>query len=294
MPTDKAPSARRPTVPGRLLYLTEPVRAVVDFGLLTSSAPLLPLMPRAQKPGTHPVLVLPGLGAGDAATFVLRRALRHLGYRAHGWGLGINGGPTPKVRDGIPARLDELTGRYQEPISVIGWSLGGLYARQLAWRRTESVRQVITLATPVRLAATFERQGADMTHPADMSGFPQWPRWSAWASWYGDFQVGLPDGQPPAGAGSLPVPTTSIYTVMDGIVGWQVCLTDVGRQAENIAVATSHMGVLNQPAVLFAIADRLAQPAGDWIPFRPPPWLRAAYPRGAAIRNRFGRADSSL
>lgn len=250
------------TVPGRLLYLTEPARAVVDVGLLAASAPLLALLPRGDG---HPVLVLPGLGAADAATLVLRRVLRRLGYRTHGWRPGTNLGPTQQVRDAMAARLDDLTARYQTPISLIGWSLGALYARQLPWDRAASVRQVITLGAPIRLAGIM--------HAGDMSDFPQWPRWSQWARWYGDFQTRTPV----APGDAEPLPTTSIYSVLDGIVGAGVCRTETGPRAENIGVAASHIGFAYHPAVVFAIADRLAQPAGDWRPFRPPPLLRAAY-----------------
>lgn len=260
--TDNTRPDRRPTVPSRLLYLTEPARAAIDVGLLASVAPLLALLPRGDG---HPVLVLPGLGAGDSATLVLRRLLRRLGYRTHGWGLGTNLGPTPQTRDAMAARLDDLTARYQTPVSLIGWSLGGLYARQLAWDRAESVRQVITLGAPIQLAGTM--------HAGDMSDFPQWPRWSDWARWYGDFQ----SGTEPRAAEQLPMPTTSIYSVLDGIVGARVCLSDAAPAAENIGVAASHIGFAYHPAVIFAIADRLAQPTGDWRPFRPPPLLRAAY-----------------
>ncbi|MEB3023274.1 alpha/beta fold hydrolase [[Mycobacterium] crassicus] len=268
MATDDTQPDHRPAVPGRLLYLTEPARAAVDFGMLAGVAPLLPLLPRGDG---HPVLVLPGLGADDTATLVLRRLLRSLGYRVHGWGLGTNLGPTPAARAGMTARLDELAARYAAPISLIGSSLGGLYARRLARRSPESVRQVITLGTPVRLDDSVAGQ-SDISH--DLSDFPQWPRWSDWARWYGDLQAGTPGGADPP-----PVPTTSIYSVLDGIVGWRVCRTDTGPQAENIAVAASHLGFSCNPAVVFAIADRLSQPVGDWHPFRAPPLLRTAYPR---------------
>lgn len=263
--------ARRPAIPGRLLFLTEPARAVVDVGLLTSMAPLQGRLPRGDG---HPVLVLPGLGAADSATFVLRRVLRRLGYRTYGWGLGTNLGPTLRVRDGIAARLDELTARYQAPISLVGWSLGGLYARQLACRSPESVRQVVALGSPLRLAGSMANPAADDPAPPDLSDFPQWPRWSAWARWYGGHQSGTPSGP---GDASLPVPITSIYSVLDGIVGWRMCLTDVAPQAENIGVTASHLGFFYHPAVVLAIADRLAQPAGEWRPFVPPSVLRTIY-----------------
>ncbi|MEB3063082.1 esterase/lipase family protein [[Mycobacterium] zoologicum] len=264
----------RPVIPSRLLYLTEPARAAVDIGLLAGAAPLLGNLPRGDG---HPVLVLPGLGAADSATLVLRRVLRRLGYRVHGWGLGTNFGPTPRVRDGIAARLDALSARYQVPISVIGWSLGGLYARELAWRRTESVRQVITLGSPIRLATGMSDQADSV--PTDMSDFPQWPRWTQWARWYGDYQSAMHEVRGESEPPPLPVPTTALYSVVDGIVGRQVCLTGVAPQTENIGIAASHIAFAYHPAAVYVIADRLAQPAGDWHPFKPPALLRAAYPK---------------
>lgn len=252
------------TVPGRLLYLTEPARAAVDFGLLAAGAPLLALLPRGDR---HPVLVLPGLGSGDASTVLLRGVLRRLGYRTFGWGLGRNDGPTEGAADGMVARLDELTDRFAAPVTLIGWSLGGIYARRLARHRPDAVRQVITLGTPVRLAGRLS------VERMDLSGFPPWPHWSAWARWYGALQTGGADPPP------LPVPTSSIYSQLDGIVGWRLCLIEPSPRAENIGVATSHLGFGHHPAVLWAIADRLAQPAGSWAPFTPPALLRAAYPQ---------------
>ena len=79
------------------------------------------------------------------------------------------------------------------------------------------------------------------------------------------------------GDGPLPVPTTSIYSPLDGILAWRTCLNEPAPQAENIAVSASHLGFGHHPAVIWAIADRLAQPAGHWAPFRPPPLLRPAH-----------------
>ena len=79
------------------------------------------------------------------------------------------------------------------------------------------------------------------------------------------------------GEGPLPVPATSIYTPLDGIVAWRTCLDEPSAQAENIAVLASHLGIANHPAAIWAIADRLAQPADQWQPFQPPSLLRTAY-----------------
>src|ERR1700712_5868478 len=112
--------------PGMGLYLTDIPRAVLEYGQLLSVLPLRCTLPIGDG---HPVLVLPGLLAGDGTTWTLRRLLTRLGYQAHGWGLGRNIGPTPSVLQGMSARLDELHNRYDALVSLIGWSLGGIFAR---------------------------------------------------------------------------------------------------------------------------------------------------------------------
>ena len=99
---------------------------------------LLAALPRGDK---HPVLVLPRLHATDTSTSTLRTVLKQLGYRTYGWRLGRNNGPTTKVLHGMRARLDYLTNRHQRPVTLIGCSLGGIYARQLARRTPQAVRQ---------------------------------------------------------------------------------------------------------------------------------------------------------
>ena len=135
--------------PSLQLYLSEPGRAAADFGLFLAARPALQRLPHGDG---HPVLVLPGLMADDTSTRVLRRVLRRLGYRVHGWRLGRNIGPTEACVTGMQKRIDDLSERYGEPISLIGWSLGGIFARDLARRTPDSVRQVITLGSPFRLA----------------------------------------------------------------------------------------------------------------------------------------------
>src|SRR6476646_5869307 len=135
-----------PTLP---LYLTEPGRAAADFGLYLAARPLLPRLPRGDG---HPVLVLPGLLADAVSTRILRRVLRRLDYHVHGWRLGRNIGPTAECVSGLRDRMEDLSDRYGRPVSLIGWSLGGIFARDIARRAPEAVRQVITLGSPFRLA----------------------------------------------------------------------------------------------------------------------------------------------
>ncbi len=244
------------TAPGPLLHLTAPARAAVVFGLLTTSAPLLAALPRGDG---HPVLVLPGLGGTDSSTLTLRAVLRRLGYRTYRWRLGRNIGPTQRAVHGARARIDQLTTRFGQPVSLIASSLGGNYARQLARRTVHAVRQVITLGSPIRLA----RKG--QSHANSVVGN------------YSHWRIGTWDLPLVHGDGPLPVPATSIYSPLDGILAWRTGVNEPAPEAEHIAVSASHLGFGHHRAVIWAIADRLAQPAGHWAPFRPPPLLRPAH-----------------
>jgi pimeloyl-ACP methyl ester carboxylesterase len=141
--------ARTQDGPALPLYLSEPGRAVADYGLYLAARPLAPRLPRGDG---HPVLVLPGLLADDRSTRALRVTLNRLGYDTHGWGLGRNIGPTAACVKGIRDLLGHLTDKHGKQATVIGWSLGGIFARDLARREPDAVRQVITLGSPFRLA----------------------------------------------------------------------------------------------------------------------------------------------
>src|SRR5215467_14367832 len=132
--------------PRRRLLLLEG-RAFLEFAALI---PAYPFLRRAPRGDGHPVLVLPGFMASDFSTRTLRRFLRDLGYAVHGWKLGRNVGPSPETVGRLVARLQELRTRHGRRISLIGWSLGGIYARELARRFAPDIRQVITLASPFR------------------------------------------------------------------------------------------------------------------------------------------------
>ncbi len=132
--------------PSRAALLTELPRAGLDVAALAAAWPLLAA---ARRGDSHPVLVLPGLMTGDPATVVLRTALRALGHDVSGWSLGINRGPTGRVVDTLRAQLERLHRTSGRRVSLVGWSLGGLYAQELARAAPGSVRGLVTLGTPV-------------------------------------------------------------------------------------------------------------------------------------------------
>jgi pimeloyl-ACP methyl ester carboxylesterase len=245
--------------PSDVLWATDLGRAFGEYGLLSLS--LGPLLLAAPRGDGHPVLVLPGLLASDTSTLTLRTYLSYLGYHVAGWELGRNVGPTRMVVDGLLSRLEALAERRGQPASVIGWSLGGIFARELARRRPESVRQVLTLGSPFR-----------MEHP------DQAPAYRAYEV-FTHLHVDPTELPPPEHARPpLSCPTTAVYSRWDGLVSWKTCLEEPGGQRENVAVHSSHLGYGHHPAVLWLVADRLAQAVGEWAPFRPGPLVRPLYP----------------
>lgn len=244
-------------IPGRALWLTEPVRAVLDAGLLVAATPWL----AAAKNGDgHGVLVLPGLMASDGSTKPLRAYVRRRGYFVRGWRLGRNLGPTSGIVAGMPGALRELVEKTGGPVSVIGWSLGGIYARELARAHPTLVRQVITLGSPIGVSHGH-RTRADRTFRM-LSGLH--PRQGEYVD-----RNRL--------AASVPVPSTALYSKLDGIVGWRSCLAEPSDTHQNVEVHCAHLGFGVDPATLWAVADRLAQPVGHLEPFDPPRALRAFY-----------------
>src|SRR3954451_21259276 len=257
---EDAVAVRQSDAPMLPLYLTEPSRAVADYGLYLAARPLLPRLPRGDG---HSVLVLPGLLADDVSTHALRTVLRKLGYDVHGWGLGRNIGPTATCVNGIRALMERLTDSSGKPVTVIGWSLGGIFARDVARQSPDAVRQVITLGSPFRLARHSQSRA---TRAFDR---------------YSHLHVEHRTLPLQSESTPLPVPSTSIYSQFDGIVHWQTCLDRPGARCENIAVMASHLGLGHHPAAIWAVADRLAQPEGTWKPFKAPLFLRPAFPKPA-------------
>jgi pimeloyl-ACP methyl ester carboxylesterase len=228
--------------PSALLTLIEG-RAVLELAALVASYPILRRLPRGDG---HSVLVLPGLGASDRSTGPLRTFLKDRGYDAHGWSQGRNVGPREGQREALTDLLKSLHEKSKRKVSLIGWSLGGIYAREIAKRLPDSVRAVITLGSPfANPGATAVRRIYEAIRGERMTGSPDFTRFRS----------------PP------PVPSTAIFSKSDGVVAWQSCLEPDAPQTENIEVEGSHVGLGVNPVALYVIADRLAQAEGKWAPF---------------------------
>jgi pimeloyl-ACP methyl ester carboxylesterase len=248
-----SPQALAFQAPSLALLATEPLRAVLDF-LAARVGALEPV-----DGDGHPVIVYPGLGAGALTTSQLRTHLQNCRFQVFDWELGVNTGPDGPLDAWIPALAERVCAtfaRHGRKVSLVGWSLGGIYAREIAKLCPDSVRQVITLGTPHNAVSDANHAGTIFR----MLG--------------GDTSQLTPELQARLRE-APPVPITSIYSKSDGMVCWRGCLEQRGPLAENIAVHASHLGMPSHPEVLRIVAERLAQPEGRWRPWRRRSALRA-------------------
>lgn len=227
MPDIQAPSLR-------LLALETRVFAEMPWFMLRSLS--IGGMPHGDG---HPVMVVPGFGAGDLPTRPLRRALHKLGYAAYGWEQGTNLGMRPAVKNALTQRLQKLSAEHQSPVSLIGWSLGGVFVREMARHQPQLVRRVFTLGSPINgrpdannMLALFRVANRGKPVNLDWEGFRK-------------------RCTPP------PVPCVAIYSKSDGIVAWQCSMEEAAPNTECAEVRGSHFGLVVNRQVLRVIAERL-------------------------------------
>ncbi len=217
-------------IPLQLLALCEPLRHWRRRSALAA----------APDGDGGPVLVLPGMGVGDWTTGPLRRFLRAHRFDARPWRLGRNRPDVPRRLARLLERLEALATEIRRPIDLVGWSLGGLLARELARLRPDLVGRVVTLGTPVAgglrhtaIAGLFRLQGWDLDDVAR--------------------RVEAANQMP------LRVPVTAIFSRRDGIVAWQACIDTVTADVEHLEARSCHWGLGLDPDVLLAIAAALAR-----------------------------------
>jgi hypothetical protein len=228
-PLDAAPSLT--------LLGTEPLRALLEYASMR-------MMDKSALPNGdgHPVVIFPGLATDRRATAPLKSFCDDLGYTTYDWGRGFNTGPEGDIDvwlDELAEHVGAVTASHDDSMSLIGWSLGGIYAREVAKRLCGRVRRVITIATP--FAGTAEQTNVAWLYRLLNGQAPSL-----------DEGVMARLRMPPG------VPTTSIFSRSDGIVAWQACIQDGGgNHTENIEIDGSHVGMTWNPQVLAIIADRL-------------------------------------
>lgn len=227
------------------------LRALAEIGSFYGTRGLLErFVPRGDG---HPVMVLPGFMASDALTQAMRDFLGGLGYEVHAWELGRNPGLRLDLCEQLERRIARIRAGAHRRVSLIGWSLGGMYARAIAQRQSQDIRQVITLGTPF-----------NSTPEDGVSG--------AIARVYVTLNPGASEDPLMAGGvarKATPVPSTSIFSLSDGIVPWHRCVEHSDARTENIRVPGSHCGMTHNPLVMALVAERLGQREHAWRPFRP-------------------------
>jgi pimeloyl-ACP methyl ester carboxylesterase len=243
--TSHASSVSELAPPLSLLAL-EPLRALFDYCASRIGCEPLPVG------DGHPVIVYPGLAGGALSTAHLRRFLSDCGFTVHDWEGGVNTGPSGILDDWLASlehRVRQLRRVHGRKASLVGWSLGGVYAREIAKRCPECVRQVITLGTPFGSLAGGNHAGTVYKllnrDPSQLTP---------------EFSAQLRE--------CPPVPTTSIFSKTDGIVSWRGCIEKRSESSESVEVSASHLGMGTHPQVLRIVANRLAQPEGRWRPLR--------------------------
>ncbi len=240
-------------------------RAFGEAALLPWMLPLLAMAPHGDG---HPVLLLPGFMGSEASLVGLELFLRSRGYAVETWGLGRNVGFHPRHAKALEQKIRHLHHQSGRTVSLVGWSLGGVFALYGAHQAPEAVRCVVTLGSPV----SVDPEGSAspplvkamyrlIAHPVGPAAHAMQPRARK-----------LRERQP------LPLPMSCLYSLGDGVVPPQEATID-GDPArhENIRVPGSHLGLGFNAAVLWIVADRLAQPEGQWRPFEPAGPLGWAY-----------------
>jgi pimeloyl-ACP methyl ester carboxylesterase len=230
-----APAAPAPVgAPGRSDRVGE-IRAAVQVPRLLVRLPGLAAAPRGDG---RRVIDIPGWRTPEAVTAPLRAYLRWLGYDARSWGLGANRGDPERDAE----RLVEVIRDDAATVSLIGWSLGGVVAREVARAVPDRVRRVICYGSPVVGGPTF-------TVGARTYGREECERIAR--------LIEETDAERP-----IRVPVTAIFTRRDGMVDWRACIDRASRDVEHVEVASTHLGLGIDPDVWAIVADRLARAPG--------------------------------
>jgi pimeloyl-ACP methyl ester carboxylesterase len=267
-----ADGARKPARPiprpPRIYTLLEG-RGLAEAAALPLFAPLLSRTPRGDG---HPVLLVPGFTASDATLVGLRLFLRSRGYQVETWGFGQNTGFKRKFAQALEQKVRFMHHRSGHKVSVVGWSLGGLYAFYLGHVAADCVRSVTSLGSPMQLSGTDPETPVLVRAMYRWLAHPMGPVAHA-----ADVRAKVLRASPP-------VPSTCIYSDTDGVVPARAARIETDDPLhENVWVPGSHLGLGFNAAVMWILADRLAQPEGAWQPFEPKGFAGSLYARLAAL-----------
>ncbi|HEV2797266.1 MAG TPA: alpha/beta hydrolase [Nocardioides sp.] len=234
--TDLARPSGPPPTWATIGELTSPLAAARLVGAL-------PRLRSAPRGDGHLVVDIPGWRAPELSGAPLRRYLRLLGYDARGWGFGTNTGDPRRDVERLSASVLDLVEASGSPASLVGWSLGGVVAREVARRHPEAVRRVVTYGTPVAGGAAYTSVGRAYGRSGGVDADSE--------------RVARRlDARSP-----ISVPLTVMFSRRDGVVAWQACIDHATPGVELVEVASTHIGMGVDPDVWAVVADRLARPA---------------------------------
>jgi len=240
--------------PPRLIYSLLEGRALLEAALLP---PLLPILSSTPRGDGHPVLLVPGFTAGDATMVGLKMFLRSRGYHVETWGLGQNTGFKLKFSQALEQKVRYLHHKHRRKVSIVGWSLGGVYGFYTAHNAPECIRTVISLGSPMRFSADKFDTRLMVRAVYRYFAHPMGP-----VAHLAHVRAKVLKSPPP-------MPSTCVYSMTDGVVPPQAARIETDdREHENIWVPGSHLGLGFNAAVMCVLADRLAQPEGNWQPWR--------------------------
>jgi len=263
------PNGTRARKPPRTLYTLLEGRALLEIGLLPV---LLPLLQRTPRGDGHPVLLVPGFTASDATLVGLSIFLKSRGYHVETWGLGQNTGFKLKFSQALEQKLRFMHHKHGRKVSMVGWSLGGVYAFYAAHSAPECVRTVISLGSPMRFSVDNFKVPLVVKAIYRYLAHPMGP-----AAHLSHVRAKVLRAPPP-------VPSTCIYSETDGIVPPEAArIENSDGQHENIWVPGSHVGLGFNPAVMWILGDRLSQPEGAWAPFEPRGIIGSLYQRCSGV-----------
>jgi hypothetical protein len=230
-------------------------RGLLEMALLPASLPLLMEAPHGDG---HPVLLVPGFMAGESTLIGLKLMLQNKGYDVHTWGLGRNMGFRSKHANALPQKIRHLHYTTGKKVSLVGWSLGGVFSMYGAQNSLDCVRSIITLGSPISVDASGSQSPSAVKALYRLVSH----RLGAGA------HVMQPKVKVMRERRRLAIPTSCLYSLSDGVVPPQEATID-GDPAlhENIQVPGSHIGLGFNGIVLSIVADRLAQPENQWKPF---------------------------
>ncbi len=217
---------------------------VGEFGTVFQPARLLlggVRLRRAPKGDGRISVFLPGWKAPEVSTLPLRGYLNSLHHDARSWGLGVNQGDVEAKRDEMISIVDDLATISGRPVNLIGWSLGGVVAREVARTLPDSVHRLVTYGSPV-------------------VGGPSYT--AGWATYPAQERARITELQEHLDATNpITTPITSIFTRNDTVVDWRACIDRSSLNVTTIEVGSTHVGLGLDPDVWLVVAEALAESA---------------------------------